>query len=187
MIINICGTHGSGKSTIVRKVMALYECEELWVERRKRPIGYVCRRGKQKLFVPGSYAADSATGGCDTIQQLETSYRLIRKYARKNFDILYEGIVVQHSSPNITRLFEMGYEMSIVMIDIPLDKCIASVIKRRADRGETAPFNPLNTENEVRNVTNRSLRLKAMGLNVIFAKKRRAALDHTLKLLGLPT
>jgi hypothetical protein len=186
VIINLRGTHGAGKTTIVRKVMALYPiCKPLYIDRRKRPIGYLCRNKKKRLFVPGAYDNASPTGGCDTIPVLNDIYKAIRKYAKKEYDVLYEGIVAQHSTPNVVRLTEMGYDVSIVVIDIPLKKSIRGVKRRRKKRKETRVFNPLNMTNEARAVLNTAGRLRVMGLYVAYPKTRRAAFQRTLKLLGI--
>lgn len=65
MIIQVRGTSGSGKSTVVRKVMeSLGDWSPEFIDGRKRPIRYRHKRYKG-LVVLGHYEIDC--GGCDTI------------------------------------------------------------------------------------------------------------------------
>lgn len=71
MIINLRGTHGSGKSTAVRRVMGKcpYVCKvHTTIPEAVRPIvGYDCKLPNgQSLYVLGNYA--NACGGADGIQ-----------------------------------------------------------------------------------------------------------------------
>ena len=89
MIINLRGTHGSGKSTIVRNVMGTYtDCTEILGVGRKRPWGYLCKKdGLKDLFIPGHY--ETACGGCDTISIVEEAYDLIKRHASEGRNVLF--------------------------------------------------------------------------------------------------
>lgn len=186
MLINLRGSHGTGKTTIVRKVMDAYpKRKAIYLESGRRiPIGYICKKeGQTTLFVPGSYE-HPVSGGCDNVQSVNLIYDTIRKYAKKGYDILFEGIVAQHSTPNIILLSER-YKLRVVVIDIPTKKALKGVRARRKLRNETEQFNPANTIKESAAVLSSSRRLQSAGVKVRYAKSRSAALDKVLDLLEL--
>lgn len=192
MIINVRGTHGSGKTTLVRRVMEHYKYREpIHMKGRKAPIGYVCRDKKSPhactnvLFVAGSY--ESVTGGCDTIPKVDLMYKKIKEYADLGYHVLFEGILAQHSTPNIKKLYDRGYNPRVIVLDVPVKKSIRGVKKRRAERGDTRPFNPTNVRKEAGGVLSTSDRLKSYGVKVILCKSRRRALNRVLSLLELAT
>lgn len=189
MIINVRGTHGSGKTTLVRKVMSHYKKgKPVYITGGRRlPIGYICRskqEGQRALFVPGSYE-HPVTGGCDNIITVDLIYGQIRRYAKRGYDVVYEGIVAQHSTPNIIKMHDRGLKVRAVVLKIPLKRALRGVKSRRKLRGETRPFNPLNTTREAQNIITSSVRLQEAGVRVRYSTTRKAALDQTLKWLGL--
>lgn len=113
MVINLRGTGGSGKSTVVRRIMELYsdiqprsikdvatDLDTL-VGTRNHPIGYECSPpiGENEdgyaiftlpqLFVVGHYEA--ACGGCDTIKKSHDSSK------PGNLDYIYSLIESYHT------------------------------------------------------------------------------------------
>ena len=73
MIIQIRGTSGSGKSTVVKKIMqARPYLEPHYIEKRKRPLFYL---GKG-LLILGHY--EIACGGCDTIGSVPQIFEVLK-------------------------------------------------------------------------------------------------------------
>jgi hypothetical protein len=66
-IVQIAGTYGSGKSTIVRGLFDELSDEPQFVPGRRVPIGHLLGG---RILALGSYA-DGECGGCDTIRDLE--------------------------------------------------------------------------------------------------------------------
>jgi ABC-type multidrug transport system ATPase subunit len=190
MIINVRGTHGSGKSTLVRRVMEHYKYREpIMLEGRRQPIGYVCRDKKTPhlctnvLFVAGHY--ESAGGGCDNIPKVDLMFRMIRRYAKLGYHVIYEGILAQHSTDNALRLHRK-YKFRVIVMDTPLKKAIRGVRKRRRQRGNTKPFDPKNVIKEQRSVHNAVRRLSEHGLHVRSFTSRSKALQRVTHLLRIP-
>lgn len=193
MIINVRGTHGSGKTTLVRKIMAMYKYREPiygTTDRGKQKIlGYVCRDKKaphactRVLFVAGHY--ESVTGGCDTIPKVAKVYELVRRFADLGYDVLFEGILAQHSTPNIKALHDDDYRMRVLVLDVSRKKAIRSVLKRRAQRGNLRPFDPRNVRKEHASVRSAASRLTDYGVRVVIAKSRRRALTRVVRWLRL--
>lgn len=182
MIINLRGTHGSGKTTLVRHVMAQYRrCRPVYLDGRKHPIGYVCDK---RLFVVGHYEGD-ASGGCDTIPKVDLMYRMIQKYAKRGMHVLFEGILAQHSATRILALREAGYRVRVVQLNVPIKLAIRSVRRRRRKRGNARPFDPKNVVREARTIETAAQRLRTEGIRVRHFTRRKSARQHLLTLLEL--
>lgn len=128
MIINLKGTNGAGKSTVVRRIMRLYQDRmPIMVQGRLKPIGYLLRQdGMTPLFIPGHY--EIANGGIDTIRDIDVAYDLIKTHDASGRHVLYEGKNMQDRSRKISEFHPE--KIRIICIDHPVDECIKSVRER---------------------------------------------------------
>ena len=201
--INIRGTGGSGKSTLVKKVMGLYtKRHNYMVPGRRRPMGYILDRkwGDKPtvlgeaglLFVPGHY--ETACGGCDTIKTPDEVYRLVNEYTMAETPVLYEGIMIMD---DVTRavalnrhLIEAGkYRISVdglyvIALTTPIEECLAGIRERRAARGEEKPLNEKNTRQRHERMLRGLQRLKEAGV-AVERLDREAAFIRIKELLGV--
>lgn len=154
MIINIRGTSGSGKSTIVRAVIEQAADKQEWQpsfdglgrllpvnpktgepRTRKRPWGYSLDmgEGRRPVIVLGHY--ETACGGCDTIPNFDLGYSLIQRAYETGSHVLFEGLLY---SADATRLINLASgavpktEFLIIGLSTSLEECSASVNARRA-------------------------------------------------------
>jgi ABC-type cobalamin/Fe3+-siderophores transport system ATPase subunit len=132
MIINLRGTNGSGKSALVRTIMSLYptvtQIAYPEAEHKRRPMGYICRKGVNRLFIPGHY--EIANGGIDTLPSLNYAYDLILKHHEFAADVLFEG---KNLTDNIERLLIMHQaklDISVIFINLSVADCIKAVRAR---------------------------------------------------------
>lgn len=188
MIINISGTYGSGKSTLVNKVKDKYpEVNPRFVEDRKRPFGYICINDGDgsELFIPGHY--ETPCGGCDTLAQfpkmLDFIYALIESHAKEGRHVLYEGSLIESDVRRAKELSER-HPFKLVTLDLSLDECLASVKARREARGNFKPLKPKNTIDRHRLVLRRNERLTLAGVTTM-KKNREEALQVCLEEFGL--
>lgn len=132
MIINIRGTNGSGKSTVVRQVMnscnTVVQIAYPQMEHRRKPMGYICTHGNQKLFIPGHY--EIANGGIDTLPSLNYAHDLILQHYEYGADVLYEGKNFTENIERILLLHKAGIDVRVIFIEFPIDDCIAAVRAR---------------------------------------------------------
>lgn len=153
MIINIRGTSGSGKSTLMRRVMDLYAEREpqgrpltRTGKVAKQPLGYLLHRDEAlvgpSLYVPGHY--ETACGGCDTINGLDTIFELVRDAHAEGHDVLFEGLIVCSDVNRTVELAKIA-PLHVVMLDTPIEVCIESINERRRAAGNETPVNPKNT------------------------------------------
>ena len=162
MIVQLRGTSGSGKSTVVRNIMALKkDWIRVKVEGRKQPIGYLSV-AEPALAVMGHY--ETACGGCDTIPSMDRIYDLIREAADKGFNVLYEGLLI---SAEVNRAVELGktHDFLVLGIELPLELCLASINERRRAKKPDAPdVNPKNTEAKWKQTQRSMVRLAESGV-----------------------
>ena len=146
MIINLRGTSGSGKTTVVRALMAKYPAiEPLMVadERGREKIhGYECRMANfpgnpPNLYVVGSYK--NVCGGCDGIKTQDEICNRVRNYAGLAGDVVFEGLLISHL---FSRYVNLDREMSSTnsqqtiwaFLDTPEQVCVDRVKARREQR-----------------------------------------------------
>lgn len=161
MIVNVRGTHGSGKSTLVRSVLrSLPDAIPVWdpTRRRRNPVGY--RSGE--LSVVGPYVGEEA-GGCDSLSAADVIFPLVAQWASTG-DVLFEGITAQHSTGRLVELAKTR-DVHVVLLATPLEECVSSVEARRAARGQ-GPFNMENVAREARIAASSCERLRGAGVAV---------------------
>jgi hypothetical protein len=187
MIVNVRGTHGSGKSTIAKAVMSHYPSREpIFYPGRKQPWGYVCRSetvGVPDLWVPGHY--EIPCGGCDTIGSVEDAYDSIRKHAIKGQNVFFEGILAQHYARLKVIDLHNTFPLVIFILEIADQECLDAVNVRRAERGKDNLTNSDTIFREARNVRSAAKALKMAGVDVRYLN-RDMVLHYSLKELGWP-
>ena len=143
MLINLRGTNGAGKSTVIRELRLTSEqCRPIYGALGLKPEAYQlalkdCRRA---VFVIGPYT--SACGGCDAVQPFDLIPLLIEKYAARGH-VIFEGIVVSGCYGVIGKLMERwGRDALVVFLATSVEECIGRVKARRLERGDDREFDP---------------------------------------------
>ena len=125
MIISLRGTSGAGKSHLVRRIMELYpNAHPEFVEFRAKPL-YTVHSGRVAIL--GHY--EIANGGVDTIRRLGEAYALASDLYMR-YHVLMEGKNMSDGVKQVMALTGKGYDIHVVHIDTPVDKCIESVRSR---------------------------------------------------------
>lgn len=189
MIINIRSTGGSGKSTLVKKIMALYSARTPnYIEGRKQPFFTVCTHptlSGRELLVPGHY--NVACGGCDTLKSPQQVFDIIHAHGvLMDRDVLFEGIIVGDDFARIAKLSEeRPGEVEVIVLSTPIDECLRSIEARREAKGNAKPLDPKNTVNRDANLRNRMMpRLRKAGVT-LYELDRDGAYEHVRARLGL--
>lgn len=146
MIINVRGTHGSGKSTLMTQLLQRYAGKpEQDPEGGKKPLGYSMAVSwlSKPLFIVGPY--ETACGGCDAIQPYALIWPRVERYAAQGH-VLFEGALVSSSYGNIGRDSEKyGTRFVFAFLHPPLEVCLQRIEQRRRQRGNNKPLDPKNT------------------------------------------
>lgn len=186
MIIQVRGANGSGKSTLVRRVLDGYSIKLETMRpsrggRPPRPLYYSCvDPHREPVTILGSYL--NPTGGCDTIPDVETVFALADTLGEGGANVLFEGILAQHSATRVLSLRDHGHDVRLIALTTPLEECVASVRKRREERGDDRPLDPTNVEKEWRGVQSAARRLRGDGVSVEHLD-REAAYARVIELL----
>ncbi len=147
MIINLRGTSGSGKSTIVRGIMERADKVTPVSGTIKKPHAYLLEGYPRPIYVIGSY--ENICGGCDGIPTQDAICHRVRTCAAEG-DVLFEGLLISHLFGRYQaldrELTEQGHQYIWGFLDTPLELCLERVIERREASGRArGPFNPKNT------------------------------------------
>lgn len=166
MIINIRGTSGSGKSTVVVRLMEATARKDLlkqvWYDGTRElliapgePVpakpavlrGYHIQSNSngESLRIVGKY--ETACGGCDGIKTQNEVQHRVQGWHNDGHNVLFEGLLISHIYGRWAQLAKDNPgEFHFAFLDTPLETCLARVAQRRAARGNDKPLNPTNTE-----------------------------------------
>lgn len=145
MIINLRGTHGSGKSHAVRSIISRYPCEPAGLDKKGRPDNYklLIPWASSPLYVVGSY--ERVCGGCDSIQPYAEIWPRVERFAALGH-VLFEGALVSTNYGTIGQASEKyGDEFVFAFLNTPLALCLERIRKRRLARGNSKPLDPYQT------------------------------------------
>lgn len=217
-IVNVRGTSGAGKTTLIRAIIGMYETmSPVTVPGRKQPLYYILKRGNKArpaddlslaeepvpdLALLGHY--ESACGGCDTISSFmpgilvppfeskvekpnsyDLTFGLVRQLQAQGFDVLFEGLLISGDVARCSKLQADGLPLEVVVLNIPIETCLASVVARREAAGNTKPFNEANTRDKHKLLQTCIKKLKAAGVAVADCPDRNLARLCVADILGL--
>ena len=183
-IVQVRGTGGSGKSTLVRGITAFYQMvTPRYNDGRKAPVGYLCERPMgASLFVVGSYARPC--GGGDTLQTPRAVFDLVEEQAALARDVVFEGIISQDNTTR-TMILHERFRLVVIGLLIPIETCLASIQDRRQARGAAKPLNPKNTIARARSVERSLTKLAASGVDVRTFDDRALAFEEACAVLNV--
>ena len=178
-ILDIRGTHGSGKSYIPHQIIKA-------AREKPETVPLTLRKGQDpnsekegvlivslRLAIVGLY--DRTCGGCDGIKTADEVCRRTRQFASIFKNVMLEGILVAHTFKRYAALAEELKERNykFCFLDTPLDVCIKRVVDRRAAKGKTGYFDPKNVEKDYHRIWER-LRFDCInaGLTVVILDHR---------------
>jgi len=154
-IINIRGTSGCGKSTVVRALMG--DNAEPLPNEKGRVENYRIPGvdGKPDTYIIGRY--ETACGGCDGVKTQNEICNRVRHFSKLG-NVVFEGLLISHLHSRYRDLArELGEEDFVFLfLDTPLEVCLDRVRARREARGNMKPLNPKNTTdkwNDMRRVS----------------------------------
>lgn len=165
-LIHICGSMGSGKTTLIRGAMASRSFEVEYREGRKAPIGYWC--AAQNLFVAGSYEVATASG-CDTIKDTGEAFALLRNRYYLGRKVLYEGLFMMNHLRGLELYREVGDTMVVLRLNSDPDLCRKGILDRREATGNTrkiAPGFEASLRGSFVRAQNYALKMKELGCEV---------------------
>lgn len=171
MIIQVRGTSGSGKSTIVSKILdanvvtPFYSLDEIehFVKPRSIPLYYLA----DKFVVLGNY--EKGSGGCDTIgtssgqRSSPAIFKLLQVLSNKHKrHILCEGLLL---SEDVIWTEKITWdEVRMIFLTTTVQECLQRIQRRRQSLGkDPTDFNKNKTRERYGVIERARLRLVASG------------------------
>ena len=181
-LIYVHGTNGSGKSTLARAVLAAAGGAQGVSKLPANPKATWTTTGRAGVVLAGKYG--TACGGVDGFQPYADLYRVLMLRARAGDNVFAEGLVTpgQDTCVSFAKLFNQAV---FILLDTPDTVCIKNVLKRRAAKGTTKPYDPKNLYRKQASAQSWATRLERAGLMVERLHYRQAR-TRVLQLLGLP-
>lgn len=162
LIFDIRGTNGSGKTTVVRKLMGKYDFTPV-IDKSGKIEAYVTK----DIAIIGSYK--NTCGGCDGIKTQDEICSRIKKYSKKRH-VIFEGVIVStifQRYCNLAKTLKSNY--IVVHLNTSLDTCINRIIKRRkkAGRVDLEGFNKTLVADKYSSIDRACNKFKNEGVQVI--------------------
>lgn len=172
MIINIRGTSGSGKSTIVYKILDKAEYVAPIRVKGKIEACHLRYPHLGDIYVIGQY--ETPCGGCDGIPTQDEVCRRVRKYAKKGH-VIFEGLIVTSCYKRYLDLFrKLKQPYRFMFLNTRIETCLKGVEKRRAKRGTNKPFNPANTISKYESTLRSIERAKEDNADYVITSRNKA-------------
>jgi hypothetical protein len=133
MILNIRGTHGSGKSWVVHQLLK---------EPNEAIDDYGYYIPKWDCGVVGRY--NTPCGGCDGIKSADEVVKRVRAFYGMFRHVVFEGILVSHTFKRYSDLADELPGFWFLFLDTPLATCISRVKARREEKGNDKLLDPTN-------------------------------------------
>lgn len=154
MIVQIRGTGGSGKTTVMRAVMEPFKpWEPHYIEGRRKPYYYT----HGGLSVVGHY--ESVCGGCDNIGSAPKCYEALQTV--KNKLVLAEGMLL---SEDVKWTLQLDDEVRAYFLPYTLETCLDRIRRRRREAGNDKPLSTKLTTQRYYTVNRAYIRLKKAGV-----------------------
>jgi len=182
-IVSLRGTSGSGKSTVVHKILQRWPHELLDCDAKGRPRNYkVQLPNGEPLYIIGRYTTQC--GGCDGIRPYSDIAKRIAKYAPKGH-VLFEGLLISGGYGSIGK-FSKRYKKRFIyaFLNTPLEICLARVQARRRSKGNLEPLNPKNTEQKHRAMWGSIENIRELGHQCVMIDYQKA-FPQVMRLFGV--
>jgi thymidylate kinase len=158
-VLNVRGTNGSGKSTVVRDLMKHLGVISQIKDNSGKTWAYECG---EKVFVLGRY--ETACGGLDTYKDFAQTRQSIRALIPLGH-IVCEGVLwstVFKQSDEVAREFPQ-HHFIFALLDTPAEICIQRVKARQEAKGKVKPFDEALLLDKIEQITRRQAALKEAG------------------------
>lgn len=148
VVLDIRGTHGSGKSWIPHQLLKSNSFREIegFCEYKKKDMVLGYHLPKYDLAIVGRYS--TTCGGCDGVGQADEVCRRVRMFYDQYKFVMLEGILVAHTFQRYSDLANELGDYRFFFLNTPMDVCIERTLKRRQEVGNTKPFNPKNLKHD---------------------------------------
>ena len=197
MIIQLRGTSGSGKSTIVRSLLdGGYDSHSLGDEldelmpthlvmSRRQPIGHIVRKREftKPIYILGHY--HTPCGGCDTLGGFGNDwiYSFAEILHNNGYHVVMEGLIIAVDRRLSSDFLKRKVSYQTLELNLSVEECVKSVIERRAKKGKDGNFNRKSLESRILTISNIHKRLETEYGVKIFRGNREQVKNRMYQLL----
>lgn len=153
MVIQIRGTSGSGKTTVMRDVMAQYTWKPHYCSGRKNPLYYT----NDHIILLGHY--ENICGGCDTIGSAREVFELLQSVATGKELVLCEGLLLSEDVKWSSQIDDL----KALFLTTSIQECLDRIGNRRREAGNNTPLKPRNTVQRAKTIERARRRLLTSG------------------------
>lgn len=172
IVINVRGTNGSGKTTVVKELMQQFGVVDELIKGGERKPWALELNGN--VYVVGSYR--TACGGADEVPHFGELLNRVHSLAAYG-NVLVEGSLlstVYAGSAELEKccnqlrasVAKTPHHFIFGVLDTPVELCIQRVLARRAAAGNTRPFDPGKVVQKSKSVLSAAARLRDAGYDV---------------------
>ena len=155
-VIDIRGCHGSGKSTLVRKILSKYENTVILNE--DIPYHYI---DELNLCVLGRY--DMKGSGIDNVKESDRLQKFVEEKSHHH-NVIFEGIIVSETFSrwnSVASSIDSNY--IFIYLDVELEECIKRIRTRRIESGRDENFNEENVISKHKQIKRTISKLRENG------------------------
>lgn len=158
--VNLRGTSGSGKTTIVRNILM----QQGWhtINAQGKIWGYA--NPELRWIIIGSY--ENTCGGCDTIRTQQEVEDRIEYCLNQGYNVLFEGLLISTLTSRWLELAKRVSDRANVLfyyLDTPIEECLRRIDLRRKSAGNFKELNPKNTVDRVKAIDSTYKKLSQAG------------------------
>lgn len=205
MIIDIRGTSGSGKSSIVHRLLGnvtktvggllvlgptvlarkTSDWKPYYKEGRRQPLYYLSCNRTNNVAILGHY--ETVCGGVDTLCgkgiNSQFTYDLAAKLS-KSYHVIMEGIISSEQYGRVSTLAQT-HPVNVLYLTTSIPDCLEAIRQRRLVAGNDKELNPTNTTVREKRILSAVRRLEADGVK-IHRCNRDAAWNLVQRLIAKP-
>lgn len=161
-IINVRGTNGGGKTTIMKNFLRMFGSKEL-ADKKGRTVGYEVHF-EPRFFIVGDYKG--LLGGCDVFSSVEKIVTTVEEFSQQG-DVLFEGILVSLLTQPWIKLVESlpKSEFIFATLNTPLKVCLKRREKRWRKEGHKGSFDPAHMTEKFYAIREAHKRLESAGMD----------------------
>jgi hypothetical protein len=167
VIIQICDTNGSGKTTAARAVIAAGQAiDVVTIAGREMGTLYTLPGVAAPLLVMGKYG-EAATGGCDRLHDTKGTYPVMEHQHGLGRHVLFEGIRMTNHTDGLAFYRRVG-DLTIILLTTTLEQCFEGLRARRLAAGgpEHKELSTRDIESTVTRNRNYAFKLSQLGARV---------------------
>ena len=161
LVIQVQGTTGSGKSTLMRGLLKHYGGTPIHKEGKV----HAYQLGQDAGYLIGSYESPTS-GGCDTLKGPGATIARVREYAALG-NVYFEGFIASAIYPQFrdlcNELEAQGHHYVFAHMATTLPQCLTNTVVRRIARENFKAFDSAHLDRKHRDILNTRRKLRNLG------------------------